>query len=486
MASDDSGSKPTRRRSLTRRARTDNTIETLGVGKSLLLAAGALALAAIAVCLFILLASAVGCRYQPAVFSLFAGVVLTAFVAVLGGWAAIRTHIAKFGTAISVGGGAAFLLIVLGAVYWATNSPCELTPTVRLMSIPSEAVPSDTPAQPVYARMRFSRELDIQDDLDNKQAYNIQIRPGGELTMHVELIKGDTSIKACSIAITRPSQRKVDKGFFKQKKDIIEELAADENGVYDLHFRQAFVTEMAKKPFAAKKSTPNNACIDAPVWGDKYDISWIPINEIYIYSPTLLERTQDFFNTWSFSKLKGERQIWATKLPEAEAKDAPAPSTPATVQLPATKPEANCRKNDETSPAQKALRTLLSDGSIGDAETRSLYEGWCEVEEKFYQALQEANDTSQSQLIRFIRSSITGIDICWSASEAYRKKNYKQATQCIPALNLPRKLARALPFATKPEHMGILVVFYPITVLLFDGKSTDCFDRIHTMYSPPH
>ena len=129
-----SGSKPTRRRSLTRRARTDNTIETLGVGKSLLLAAGALALAAIAVCLFILLASAVGCRYQPAVFSLFAGVVLTAFVAVLGGWAAIRTHIAKFGTAISVGGGAAFLLIVLGAVYWATNSPCELTPTVRLMS----------------------------------------------------------------------------------------------------------------------------------------------------------------------------------------------------------------------------------------------------------------------------------------------------------------------------------------------------------------
>src|SRR5262249_54512746 len=94
---------------------------------------------------------------------------------------------------------------------------------------------------------------------------------------------------------------------------------------------------------------------------------------------------------------------------------------------------------------------------IGEEETRSLYAGWCEVEESFYQELQGKNDSYRYKLIRFIRSSITGIDICWSSSEAYRNKNSEAAKQCTPRLNQPRNFARALPFEAKPEQMAALL-----------------------------
>jgi hypothetical protein len=172
-----------------RPAREDNGVETAAIkdfdiGKGLLLAGGTLALAAVAVGLFILLANAVGCQYQSAVFSIFAAVILAAFGGVLGGRAGVRTRIDKLGTVFSVGGGAAFLLIVMGVVYWATNSPCEFTPSVRLISIPHEiAVSGDTLAQaPVHMRVRFHRDLDVQDDLDNDHAYNIHMKQRGGLT----------------------------------------------------------------------------------------------------------------------------------------------------------------------------------------------------------------------------------------------------------------------------------------------------------------
>jgi hypothetical protein len=271
----------------------------------------------------------------------------------------------------------------------------------------------------------------------------------------VELIKGDFSLRACSISITKPSRHQIEKGLLKQKNSIFE-LASEDDGVYDFRFRQAFATEMAKKPFPIKSSTLDNACIDAPVWNGP-DKSWIPVNEIYIYEPGVFDRAYNFFTTFSFSALKAERQLWARKGPDqAEVKDEPAPNTPPTVKPPETKQAAGCVTTNEESPAQKALRTLLSEGFIGDEETRSLYAGWCEVEEKFYQTLR-GSDSQRYQLIRFIRSSITGIDICWSASEAYRKKNFAEATQCAPRLNQPRNFARALPFVTKPEQKAAVL-----------------------------
>jgi hypothetical protein len=53
--------------------------------------------------------------------------------------------------------------------------------------------------------------------------------------------------------------------------------------------------------------------------------------------------------------------------------------------------------------------------------------------------------------VRFIRSSITSIDVCWASSDTFRTKNPDRGN-CTPKLNQPRNLSRQLPFASKPEQ----------------------------------
>src|SRR5262249_10492312 len=109
-------------------------------------------------------------------------------------------------------------------------------------------------------------------------------------------------------------------------------------------------------------SKVDNACIDAPVRTPDGFRSWIPVNEIYIYQPSVLDRATKFLTTRDLLDLKGERELWARKGPDqAEPKDAPAPKTPPTVTPPDTKPTDGCVTNNANSPAQKAFHALLSE-----------------------------------------------------------------------------------------------------------------------------
>src|SRR5262249_42069397 len=97
----------------------------MGAAKGLAVAAGALVLAAAAVIFFSILQTSVPCQFRPVTYAIFTGIVLAAMGAILGGQASMRGNFAKLGVRWTITGGAAFLVLVMAAVWWATHGECK-------------------------------------------------------------------------------------------------------------------------------------------------------------------------------------------------------------------------------------------------------------------------------------------------------------------------------------------------------------------------
>src|SRR5439155_12548421 len=85
-------------------------------------------------------------------------------------------------------------------------------------------------------------------------------------------------------------------------------------------------------------------------------------------------------------------------------------------------------------------------------DLKEIFSDWCHQEGKFYDLLSTSADAQiRYRLIRFVRSSITSLDICWASSDKFRGNNGDKI-DCKPKLNQPRNLLRPLPLADKRDQ----------------------------------
>lgn len=430
-------------------------------GAKILLYAGlSLLLAAAAVLLFSVLQTAVPCIFQPVTYAIFVGIVLASIGAILGGSAGIRGNLDKLGIRWAVGGGAALLLIVMGGVYWLTRSDCSIPPNIKFSTIPSEFVTAnDQPLQRrIHLRVRFDDAVTLRQYHAQDFGYLFFLRPQQrKVVIFVDMIQDNRSVEVCQIIVSKASDRQIDSGLLGRKDIILVDRESEEP--FELRFRRNFIEDtLAKYDFHKQFSGPANACIEVDYF-DESNQKRKPtvVTEIFLVEPGLVERVEGI--RWlDLSTLRTDFKIYAIKPPQ-QPTDAvekrPEPAT--TVQLTTSpKPGDAC----STSPRSSTMSAFeaLKQGAIGDTDLKTLYEGWCEVEEQFYSLLRTSQDPNlKYRLARFVRTSITAVDTCWASNEEFRRRNADRVTRCVnPKLNEPRNLARPLPFAEKVAQKGAL------------------------------
>ena len=125
--------------------------------------------------------------------------------AILGGQAAIRGTFQQIGIGATVTGGAAFLLIVMGCVYWATRSACEVKANIKLSEIPRHYLiaGSDPAKQDFHLRVRFGNALKLAQLLDENVGYDLFVNDRPEkVVIHIDMIKDNQSVEVCRIVVT--------------------------------------------------------------------------------------------------------------------------------------------------------------------------------------------------------------------------------------------------------------------------------------------
>jgi hypothetical protein len=433
--------------------------------QGLLVALLALFIAAAAVGLFSIIQTGVQCEFKPVTYAIFTGIVLAAVGAALGGQAA--TNFSSFGIKATVTGGAAFLLIVMGIVWFATRSDCEPGPTLKLSSIPlgyaiSRSEPTESPA---YLRVRFDPGVRTSEYVDSNLVYSIfySSKNSRGLSIYVDLIQGNKSAEICNIEL-KPAPNQLKK--LLNDPDKLITLDRDQGGVFELKFRQDFVQDvLTKYHFEASYDPGSNACIQI----DFFDplnghIKPTLVNEIYFTDPDFAERLEGIsLFKGDLSSLLGGFKLYAVRAPQVPnavsdiKNDIPVPAPVVTSRPPET-PDTTCvAGNSPSATAGAALNSLKQTGVVSDDDVKALFENWCDVKAEFYDTLKSSSDsTLRYRLVRFIRTSTTAIDICWASNDSYRLKN-ATTTSCAQRLDRPRNLSRPLPFAASMEQKTILV-----------------------------
>lgn len=89
---------------------------------------------------------------------------LAAVGSILGGQAAIRGNLPRAGVAWTVTGAAAFLIVVMAGVWWATRSQCKELATLRLSSIPAKYTFASFDPSPAdkQLRVRFDENVAVK------------------------------------------------------------------------------------------------------------------------------------------------------------------------------------------------------------------------------------------------------------------------------------------------------------------------------------
>ena len=487
----------------------------MGVGQNLLLGVAALIIAALAVVLFSVIQTSVDCIYKPVTYSLFTGVVLAAVGSAFGGSAAVRANFPSIETKVAVTGGAAFLLVVLAAVWWVTRTSCSPGPDIKLSAIPGiYAISSSKPSvSAAYLRVRFTPEVSIREFVDPDVNYDVFFPSSGprSLTIQVDLIQGNKSVDVCHIDVQPAPTKIVKDGSLTDgaKYLALEQSQGSErhsNGGFVLKFRSGFVEDVLTKYHFDKEYSGggSNDCIQIDISDPSTGhVKPALVNEIYFTEPGLAERVKNIdIGSGDLSALRGGFRLYAVRAAQAlnpvsdVRNEVPVPAHVETDKSPAS-PDASCQSSNGPSGAKAALDSLKQTGVASSDDVKTLFEHWCEVEKDFYDTLGGAatDATLRYRLVRFVRSSITAIDSCWASNDTYRLK-YATKGSCVDQrLDRPRNLARPLPFVNKIEQKRIVIdllhsdnaqVHHEVEVLLrlyphddFDGLLDKRFGAVH-------
>lgn len=422
----------------------------VGAVKGLLVAGSALILAAAAVLFFSVLQTTVPCEFRPVTYAIFTGIVIAAVGSILGGQAAIRGNLPQAGVAWTVTGGAAFLIVVMAAVWWVTRTQCKELATLRLSSIPAKYTFASFDPSPAdkQLRVRFGDNVTVKQFVTADQVgYDLYFSENQEkLKIHLDLIFQNKSVQICEIAILSASPKI--KAHLGDPKQFIR---LTENTPVELRFRDGFVDELlAKYRFDKRYQGGTNSCVQIEYEEDSGKRKPALVDDIYFVAASLSDATKG-----DLSLLTRQFSIYA-RLGAAQPSTAVSDDNPEPPKDPpaitVTRPNVSGTCPQRTSQVESAYTTIMSTGVVGDDELKALYEGWCSIEQDFYNLLSTVTNSSiRYNLVRFIRSSITSIDVCWASSDTYRAKNPDRGN-CVPKLNQPRDLSRPLPFATKADQ----------------------------------
>jgi hypothetical protein len=443
----------------------------MGAVQALLVGLLALVMAAAAVALFAILQTGVQCEFRPITYSIFTGVVLAAVGTALGGSAVISGNFPWLGIRAVAAGGAAFLLIVMGAVWLATRTNCEPGADLKLSAVPVNAISgSGLNGSPAYVRVRFDPQIKISELVNHDAEYSIFFFPGGPraLSIQVNLVQNDKSTQVCDIEISKATPALIQSGVLLEHDKFIaleRTAGSDRNeGGFELKFRSGFIEDVLSKYQVEKKqSGGSNDCIQIN-FSDPSDghVKSALVNEIYFVEPSFAERMKNVSPMkGDLSALLGSFKLYAVRAaqapnPVSDVKNDPIPARVPTVSPP-TSPAASCVTGNTPSSAVAALESLKQTGVVSGDDVKTLFEHWCEVEKSFYDILQSSADpTLRYRFIRFIRSSITAIDICWASNDSYRLKSAGNVT-CDPRPNRPRNFSRSLPFANRADQKAVIL-----------------------------
>ena len=241
-------------------------------------------------------------------------------------------------------------------------------------------------------------------------------------------------------------------------------LTPDGQSAYQFTFRTDFVDEVLRQNLfdgKAKQRRPQSACIEVQDSSKDKRYSAV-VTEIFLVDRTLLDRLREWrpfdrSNSWHSSF-----KIYAIKSPQQPkaASDTPPEPTPAPASAPQPPLPARSVSDCPQTAAPAAFDTLLSQGVVGAEDVKILNEKWCAVEPRFYDRLKTTADNDlQYRLARFVRTSITAVDLCWASSDKYRTENAtaEKVKNCNRKLDQPRDLSRLLPFAQKAEAKAALI-----------------------------
>jgi hypothetical protein len=426
----------------------------------------ALLIAVGAVACFAVLQSAVACPFRPITYAIFTAIALAAVGSVFGGQAVIRGNIAESDIKWVVGGGAGFLLIAMIGVWWATHGAAActaLTPALRLESFPSQyllAQKNPAPAEGVL-RVRFDSGISAQQS--NQHAgyvdYDLfltQPPEGGDrsVSVYLDLVGSGNIVEVCKIDVK-----------FRDNDDLggSSEIFRPHKDTMALRFRPTFIDELHDayhfdKPYAHA----HNTCIEIER-SDRGKDELDPVNEIFFVRPSVTDKIKSI----SFPDLSPLRrdfefvlELGSSAAREHPSEPLPPPPPPPSAREapPAPAAVAACDPHAPAAPVADAdLDKVVRTGSLERSELRDLYSDWCHQEAKFYEKLTTSDDPDlRYRLIKFLRASITALDVCWASSDDYRH-DHAGTVSCTPKLDQPRNLSRPLPLAAKPEQKAAII-----------------------------
>jgi hypothetical protein len=427
----------------------------------LIAAFGALLLFAGAAILLAIVRTSLPCQYQGVSFAILAGIVLATIGAVLGGSANVRGNLPNSGIKFAAGGGVAFLLIVMGAVWWATQTQCRMLPNIRLSDFPSRyAFAHDEPRkQDFHLRVRFDDNLILRQQQSRNINYDFFIKPEKEqMAIAVDMIRADHSVQVCKIVVKRPSQQDLDAGLLETLDIQLEPSQDDEDEEFVFRFRDDFGQYvLAHYNFVGKYDGKENACIEVRYYDkQKKATTWAVVTTIYLVSPTIGAHIWNVLHG-DFAALRRDFKIYGIRALEQptdateKATDSPLDKNAPQAQLAPSDP--GCSGRPREAHAVAAIDTLENQGLIAQEDIPLVYANWCNVRDAFYRQLlsSDVEPAVRYRLAHFVRTSITAIDVCWASNDDFRLHG-GQTTHCKPRLDQPRDLSRALPFADTPDE----------------------------------
>jgi hypothetical protein len=388
--------------------------------------------------------------FRPVTYAIFTGIVLAAVGSILGGQAAIRGNLPRAGVAWTITGGAAFLIVVMAGVWWVTRTQCKEVATLRLSSIPAKYTFASVDPSPAdkQLRVRFDENVAVKQFVSGDQVrYELYFSDNQEkLKIHLDLIFQNKSVQICEIEILSASPKI--KAHLRDPKQFIR---LTENAPVELKFIDGFVDELLSKyRFEKRYKGDANSCLQIEYEDDAGKRKPALVNDIYFLEASVSDATKGDLSLLTQFSVYVRTGVGQPSTAVTDEKPESPTDSPAITVAPRPNVSGTCPQ--KTSQVENAYTTIMSTGVVGDDELKILYEGWCSVEQEFYNLLSTVTNSSiRYNLMRFIRSSITSIDVCWASSDTFRTKNPDRGN-CAPKLNQPRNLSRQLPFASKPEQ----------------------------------
>lgn len=425
----------------------------LGAVKGLAIAALSLLLAAAAVVFFSVLQTVVDCEFRPVTYAIFTGIVLASVGAILGGQAAVKGNLPRAGVTWSITGGAAFLVLVMVAVWWATRGDCKVTAaTLRLSSIPTKYTvalrePSLAEKQ---LRIRFDQNVAVKQFSSHDEGwYDLYFVPKQQ-TVKIQLdlisISRGKSAQICQISI-RPARP--------NEADVVQILSETSNDPVAFKLKDGFVEEVHNKyDFKGPYEGSASSCLQVEYTDKSGKRTQALVDDIIFVEANVANRL-DRGIVDDLSQLTRSFRVYARigagQPPSAVREGSAEPPQElhgGTVPV-RSDPAGHCPP--AVLQAQSGLSAIIIGGGLSEEDLKAVSANWCALEQEVYAILRKltALNWMRYNLVRFIRSSITSIDVCWTSSDSYRQKN---PDRCNPRLDEPRDFSRPLPFAQKREQ----------------------------------